>query len=79
MNPDSVANWAEILKAGSPWVMLIFMGYFIWHMQHKRDVETKATQDKLIQLVENQTSFLIKVENALTSLRNSIDNFIAHH
>jgi hypothetical protein len=79
MDTTTAITLAEFLKAGSPWAMLVFMGYWMYRMQEKKDKDTQAIYNRLIQLVENQTSFLQKVEFALNSLKNSVDNFAARH
>lgn len=66
---------AEILKAGSPWVMLVFMGWYLYRMQEKKDKDVKVIYNRLIDLVEKQTLFLGKVESALDALKKSVENF----
>ncbi|MCP4602366.1 MAG: hypothetical protein GY847_17935 [Proteobacteria bacterium] len=73
MDSASLAVIAEVMKVSSPWGILVFLIYYLYRMQEKKDRDTKTIYNRLIELVENQTMALTKVESALCSLKKVVD------
>ncbi|MCP4600767.1 MAG: hypothetical protein GY847_09585 [Proteobacteria bacterium] len=73
MDSASLAVIAEAMKTTAPWSILVFLGYYLYRMQEKKDRDTKTIYNRLIEIVENQTTALTKVESALCSLKKAVD------
>ena len=74
---------AEFLKATGPYGLVAILGWAFWRVSEKKDEQMKALFDRVSTLAEEQTSALVKVESALSSLRDAIDglrsNGKSHH
>jgi len=74
---------AEFLKATGPYGLVAILGWAFWRVSEKKDEQMKALFDRVSALAEEQTSALVKVESALSSLRDAIDglrsNGKSHH
>ena len=73
MDPSAIAPIADVLSASSPYGVLVFLSWFLFRLQDKKDKEIRDLYQKVVELSEAQTAAITKVESALNALRDAID------
>ena len=68
-----IAKIAQVLSATGLYGCLIVMGWAFWKSNEKKDNELRSIYHRLILITEAQTGALVKVEAALTSLKEAIE------
>lgn len=73
MDLVSVTSIADILAAWGPYGFVAVLGWAFWKVNERKDRELKAIYNQMIQLSEQQTAAITKVEAALVALKEAID------
>ena len=73
MEPEMISKIAQVLAAGGPFSLLVVLGWAFWRSNERKDAELRSVYNRLIAITEAQTGALVKVEAALTSLKEAIE------
>ena len=73
MESEMIAKIAQVLSATGLYGCLVVMGWAFWKSNEKKDNELRSIYHRLILITEAQTGALVKVEAALTSLKEAIE------
>ncbi len=72
MSGTTLATVVEILQSTGPYGIMTIVGWAFWKVNEKKDKELCAYHEKLIDMQDEQTETITRVELALTALREAL-------
>ena len=72
MEPGGLETIIRLLEAGGPFGLVAAMSWFLWAMVEKKDKAMRELYQHVLEMSEKQRDAMVKMESALTSLRDTL-------
>ena len=72
METSAIQTIIRLLEAGSPLGVAVGMSWFLWALVEKKDKAMRELYQHVLELSEKQREAMVKMEAALTSLRDTL-------
>ena len=76
MEPSGIETIIRLLEAGGPLGVAVGMSWFLWAMVEKKDKAMRELYQHVLELSEKQHAAMVNMEVALTSLRDTLRDFL---
>lgn len=74
MGPEQVQAWAEVLKATSPYGIVVILGYVLWKVSSSYVTVLKDQQKEVIDLARTQNEAVTAVKGHLEGINSGIQD-----
>ena len=72
MDSSQLSPIVDLIAQNGSYGLVAILGWAFWHLSRRKDAELKELYNRMMELSENQTAAIIKVESALVALKDAI-------